>query len=297
MLEFAFIRPKTLSDALKELERHHGEWKVLAGGTDLLPSVRQRWGEDPVFRGVVDITGLKELRGVWVQDDVIAVGSLTTFSDIMGLPQGIPELDILARMSSEMGSVQIRNRATVGGNLVNASACADSVPPLLALDAFVELASVEGTRALPLEEFISAPGETKIKPPEVLTRIYFPRCKLRAEWSYMKMGRRNSGARSRMTIAVLRLATERDGWQSRIAIGAVTPTAMRLRSAEHLLDTAGWNSDTICRCAGNSRAEVEAVTGARWSSAYKLPVIENVMRRVLGSVIRREVSSNRVVTI
>lgn len=294
MLEFAFFRPKTLDEALAKLDRRDGGWRVLAGGTDLLLSLRERCGKDPEFEGVVDITCLKELRGTEVQGDQIVIGSLTTFSDILGLPPGNPELEFLARMSSEMGSVQIRNRATIGGNLVNASPCADSVPPLLALDATVELVSTKGVRSMPLEEFILGPGRTKIKSGEILARLSFQRCKSRADWVYTKVGRRNSATMSRMTVAALRI---RNGTSSasRVAIGAVTPKAMRLRYVERILDEGGWTNQTILRCGAKARQEVEKITGNRWSSAYKLPVIENVVRRALKNVVATNSSNGEVV--
>jgi xanthine dehydrogenase FAD-binding subunit len=281
VLDISFFRAHSLKEALESLHNHEGTWRVIAGGTDLILLLRDRHGNDPAFEGVVDITGLSDLRGVQATEAGLTLGALTTFSDLLRSDVVRREAPILAEMAFHMGSVQIRNRATVGGNLVNASSCADSAPPLLALDAEVALASVGGIRRVPLHEFVLGPGRTDLRPDEILTHLYFPKPAREARWGYFKLGRRNSAAISRMTVAVVRANGVGGGGTCRLAVGAVTPSPLRLRRVEQSLAEEGWSAQSIDRAAAQAREEVEKVTGIRWSSAYKLPVLESVVQRTL----------------
>lgn len=285
MIDFGYFRPHSLAEALDFLDKHGDTWRVIAGGTDLLLTLRDLHGTDPELEGVVDITGLKDLRGVRVSGTDVTLGALTTFTDLLRSELILKEAPILAEMAAHMGSIQIRNRATVGGNLINASPCADSAPPLFALAAEVELTSVGETRRIPLEEFSLGPGKTKIRPSEIMTRLHFPRIEGTTRCAYFKLGRRNSAAISRMTVAVIRTDDGTNGDACRLALGAVTPTPLRLRKVEERLAEEGWNAGSIERAASTAREEVEKITGVRWSSMYKLPVLENLVRRTLEGVL------------
>lgn len=285
MLDFDFFRPRSLAEALEKLHEGGRTWRVIAGGTDLLLTLHDRHGKDPALEGVVDITALHELRGIRIVEDEVRLGPLTTFSDLMRSEAVRQTVPLLAEMASHMGSVQIRNRATLGGNLVNASPCADSAPPLLALEAEVELTSLRGVRRLPLERFMAGPGRTELRADEILTGICFSRTGEAVRWGYCKLGRRNTAAISRMTVVVLRTVNAPDGGTCRVAVGALTPAPVRLRGVESILGEEGWSAQSIERAAAQVRVEVGKITGVRWSSAYKLPVVENLARRTLESVL------------
>ena len=143
-----YLKPKTLDEALSLLASPGGQ--ILAGGTDFYPALGERLPQGRV----VDITALGEIRGISTEKEWIRIGGLTTWSDVIRAP--LPRcFDALKAAAREVGSVQIQNRGTVAGNLCNASPAADGVPPLLALDAEVELASAAGTRRMPLDQFLA----------------------------------------------------------------------------------------------------------------------------------------------
>jgi xanthine dehydrogenase FAD-binding subunit len=276
-----FFRPRSLEEALLKLTEGEVTWRLLAGGTDLIIEMRGKLETELGFQGVVDLTPLDELRQIEVENDRVSFGSMTTFSQLVQSELIQKTAPVLAEMASNMGSLQIRNRATVGGNIVNASACADSSPILLLLDAHVELASIEGKRSIALEDFILGPGRVDLRPGEILTRIIFPRVPSTARWSYFKLGRRNSAAISRMTVAALRIIDSNGSSGNRLVIGATTPKPVRLRGVEQELARTGWDDRSLEQAADRARQAVEEITGVRWSSAYKLPVVRNLVYRVL----------------
>ena len=144
--------------------------RLLAGGTDFFPAL----GENAVTAPLIDISRLADLRGISTDDQHIRIGAATTWSEIVRHP--LPRcFDALKQAAREIGSLQIQNRATIGGNLCNASPAADSVPPLLTLDALVELASRDGTRQLPLSSFILGNRRTALQDGELVSAILIPR--------------------------------------------------------------------------------------------------------------------------
>lgn len=282
MIEFELVQPRSLGEALQTLRERGLGWRIIAGGTDVLVGLRA--GHDQGLTGLVDISGLYELAQVEVSGTEIIIGALTTFTTLLRSTVIRCEAPILAEMAAHMGSPQIRNRATLGGNLANASASADSVPPLLVLEAEVELCSTSGTRRLPLEQFIVAPGRTVLRSGEMLVHIRIPRVLGTVTWHYEKLGRRNSAAISRISVAAARIGGGQGAVSDcRLAVGAVTPVPLRLRRTEASLREDGLARD-LDRAAGLAREEIETITGRRWSSAYKLPVLENLVGRALASL-------------
>src|SRR4029078_2095576 len=163
-----FLRPRTLREAVEALEA--AEVKILAGGTDFYPAL----GERRVAGTVLDVTAISELRGISVGPDLIRIGAGATWTELIQTP--LPRcFDALEAAAREVGSIQIQNRATVAGNLCNASPAADGVPPLLILDAEVELVSAGSARRLPLSGFILGNRRTALRPDEILTSIIVPR--------------------------------------------------------------------------------------------------------------------------
>src|SRR5438067_3775784 len=157
-----YLRPRTLNEAVDALGEPGAQ--VLAGGTDFYPALGERWISTPV----VDITAVREIKGIAREKDYFRIGGGTTWTKVLQTP--LPHcFDALKAAAREIGSVQIQNCGTVAGNLCNASPAADSVPALLVLDAEVELVSTGGARRLPLAQFITGNRRTQIRADEVLT--------------------------------------------------------------------------------------------------------------------------------
>ncbi len=204
--------------------------QILAGGTDFFPAL----GERPARAPILDITAIPELAGISIGTDEIRIAGRTTWSEVIAAPLP-PCFDALKAAAREVGSIQIQNRGTVAGNLCNASPAADGVPPLLALDAEVELASRSDTRRLPLAAFITGNRRTLRQANEILSAIVVPRG-IDGPSAFLKLGARRYLVISiAMVAAVLEPDRRSRVAQARIAIGACSAVAQRLPALERAL--------------------------------------------------------------
>lgn len=224
-----YWRPNTVDEAVSMLARSGGT--ILAGGTDFFPALG-----DQLPRGaVVDISGVRDLRRITSTPHEHRIGGLTTWTEIIAsfLPSCFDALKSAAR---EIGGVQIQNRGTVAGNLCNASPAADSVPPLLALDAEVELVSTAGSRRVPLTQFIIGNRKTVRRPNEILTAVLVPRSMDDARSVFAKLGARRYLVISIAMVAVVIKAdaSERIA-NARVAVGSCSVVARRLSALEKAL--------------------------------------------------------------
>lgn len=224
-----YLRPKTLEEAVSALAFSRG--KILAGGTDFYLALGERLPQGTV----VDITAIREIRGISFQPDWIRIGGLTTWTDVLRTP--LPRcFDALKAAAREIGSIQIQNRGTVAGNLCNASPAADGVPPLLALDAEVELCSSAGNRRIGLAQFIAGNRKTLRQDDEVLTAVLVPRRIENAASSFLKLGARRYLVISISMVAAVLLKDETQAVkEARIAVGSCSAKAMRLTELEKAL--------------------------------------------------------------
>lgn len=221
-----YLRPRTVDEVLQALATHGG--RILAGGTDFFPAL----GDNPVTGPVIDISGLGGLTGIVVGDKDVRIGACTTWRTVAdaSLPRAFDALQAAAR---EVGAIQIQNTGTVGGNLCTASPAADGVPPLLALDAEVELKSYTGHRRLPLRDFLASYRKTLIRADEILTAVVVPRT-IDGPSAFLKLGVRRYLVISIAMVAAI-VEIDRDGnlKQARVAVGACSAVAQRLHKLEH----------------------------------------------------------------
>jgi CO/xanthine dehydrogenase FAD-binding subunit len=224
-----YSRPKTLDAALHVLAQDGGQ--ILSGGTDFFPAL----GDRPAPDRVIDISGLREIKGISVEADYIRIGGLTTWSQLVTTP--LPRcFDGLKSAAREIGGIQIQNRGTVAGNLCNASPAADSVPPLLTLDAEVELLSEVGTRRFPLADFVVGNRKTVRRPDEILANVFVPRALDDASSTFLKLGARRYLVISiAMVAAVVKADNNGRVAEARVAVGACSAAARRLTALEHAL--------------------------------------------------------------
>jgi CO/xanthine dehydrogenase FAD-binding subunit len=224
-----YFRPRTLDETVHNLAAYGGQ--ILSGGTDFYPAL----GERTISSPVIDVSGVTELRGISMAADQVRIGGLTTWTDVLRTP--LPRcFDALKAAAREVGSVQIQNRGTVAGNLCNASPAADGVPPLLALNAEVELVSREGKRRLPLANFILGNRKTLCRPDEVLANIFVPRDLEQAPSAFLKLGSRRYLVISiAMVAAVVKTNDAGRVEEARIAVGSCSVVAQRLTELERSL--------------------------------------------------------------
>jgi CO/xanthine dehydrogenase FAD-binding subunit len=221
-----YLKPRTLTEAVSVLASSAGQ--ILAGGTDFYPALGDRLPQGTV----VDITSVRELRGISIEKDHVRIGGLTTWSELIRTP--LPRcFDGLKAAAREIGSVQIQNRGTVAGNLCNASPAADGVPPLLALDSEVELISAAENRRTPVAGFITGNRRTQRRPDEILSAVLVPRRLENARSAFLKLGARRYLVISiSMAAAIVQSDDAGCVREARIAMGSCSATAQRLRDLE-----------------------------------------------------------------
>lgn len=280
MKPFEYYSPQSVAEACSLLTTLGSSAKLLAGGTDLL--VEMRTAAEELTGSIVDISGIPALKGIEESGDAIIIKPLTTHAEILRSPIVSTFAPLLKTAVSRIGSPQIRNRGTIGGNIMNAAACADTVPPLVALGASVQLQSSAGSRNVMLSELFAEPYVTIAERGEVLVEVRFPKLPPDARSSFIKLGRRNALSISRLSIAAI-LVRDQFGFitDARIVPGAALPKWQRVSEAESLLLGQKPSRDIFIE-AGRKVSEVMiSFTGRRWSTEYKEPVIAVLVRRAL----------------
>jgi CO/xanthine dehydrogenase FAD-binding subunit len=239
---------------------------------------------------VLDISRVRDLSGITSDNGEILLKPLTTHAEVVKSSIMRELATLLAKASSSIGSPQIRNRGTVGGNIMNAATCADTVPPLIALRAKVTLQSKHGSRQLDLADLFMKPYHTNASPDEVLTDIRFQKPSTRTRSAFIKLGRRNALSISRLSVAAL---LEQDNnsviTNACVVPGAALPTWQRVAEAESML-VGEKPSVALFAAVGQKVSEVMIVqTGRRWSTEYKEPVIAVLVRRALEQCVAQNV--------
>lgn len=257
--------------------------QILAGGTDFYPTLGERLPQGDV----VDITAVREIRGISRDEEYVRIGGLTTWTEILRAP--LPRcFEALKAAAREVGSVQIQNRGTVAGNLCNASPAADGVPPLLALDTEVELVSPAGSRRMPLGGFITGNRKTMKKPDEILAAVLVPRRMEDAASAFMKLGARRYLVISISMVAVV-LQTEDSAriTGARVAVGSCSAVARRLSDLEK--DLVGrYADDRIGDVVKSAHlAPLSPIDDLRATAEYRRDASLTLVRRTLEACARR----------
>jgi CO/xanthine dehydrogenase FAD-binding subunit len=276
--QFSSLRPDSTEEVFSYLSSLD-DAAIVAGGTDLL--VRMKKGE--AHRNVIDIAGVKGLTGVSEREGVVSLGACTTHSSLAADPIIGSVSRGLAVACSGVGSPQIRNMGTIGGNLVNASPAADSIAPLLVHNACVTLQSRDGIRTQPVGAFITAPYRTTIGRKELLTTVTVDALHGYSE-GYRRVARRAALAISRLSVAWA--VREEDGRfaDARIAIGSCTPLPFRPLDAEDYLKGRRREKRAAQEAVKMVIDAIRRISGERPSFVYKLPVVRDLLLSVLGGM-------------
>jgi CO/xanthine dehydrogenase FAD-binding subunit len=275
-----YIAPSTLDDALHIKSEHGADAICIAGGTDLILRMKSRVATPKLL---IDLRQLP-LDTISAGASDLRLGARVTESRILadtGIAAIFPALTEACR---QFAGPPIRNRGTVGGNLVNASPAADLAPPLMAYDASVVLASAAAVRLVPLAEFFTAPGCTVMAPDEILTEVRLPSIPANTVAHFIKLGQRRSMAISIVNL-VIRLSYAAGGEvvDARIVLGAVAPTPMRARQAEAMLTGEELSDDLIDAAAREARREAAPISDVRASKNYREKMVEVLVHRALES--------------
>lgn len=279
---FHYIPPKSIKETLSMLSRYYGKTKVIAGGTDLLIQIKNKV-TNPEY--VVDITGIPELESVsYDENEGLRIGTLTTIRTLETSTEIHQRYPVISQAASQLGSVAIRNVATVGGNLCNASPSAEMAQALLALSARAKITGPSGERVVPLEDFFTGVGTTVLKPEELLVEIQVPPPLANTRARYHKHSTRGSIDLAIVNVAVV-VTLEPGGKvckDIRIALGAVAPTPMRARKAEEAMKGEQINEALINRTAQLASDEARPRPGSiRGSVEYKKEMVKVFTRRLI----------------
>jgi len=274
-----YSRPKTLDAAVHVLAQEGGQ--ILSGGTDFFPAL----GDRPTPDRVVDISGLAEIKGIAFEADHIRIGGLTTWSQVVATP--LPRcFDALKGAAREIGGIQIQNRGTVAGNLCNASPAADAVPPLLALDAEIELVSAVGARRVPLADFIVGNRKTVRRPDEILASIIVPRMLDDATSTFLKLGARRYLV---ISIAMVAAVVKKDSSgcvaEARVAVGSCSAAARRLTALERALVGMPARSGLGAVALPEHLAQLTPIDDVRATASYRSDAALTLVGRALDACV------------
>lgn len=276
--DFAYLRPATMPDALAMFAEHEGAM-LLAGGTDVIPWLR----DDAITPGVlIDIKDIPGLTGIEVTGDVVRVGSLVTFSDLIASEIAGEVVPVLVEAAHTVASVGVRNRATLVGNVCSAVPSCDAGPPLLAYEASMEVIGPEGERSIPIQEWFLGPRSQSLGPGEIVTAVSIP---VPGEHGgcYTKLSRYRGEDLAQVGLAVVALP----GKRFRVAYGAVGPVPFRAPAIEEHLDGSDLDEATLAGLPPLVDEAISPIDDVRASKEYRSHMSRVMLRRSLVAALSR----------
>lgn len=281
MERFSYARAETIAQAVTLLNTPGVRSRPLAGGTDLLLLLREEPG---LCDRVVDITQIPELHRIERVNGTVVIGAAATFTEIIESPLVAETAPVLTEACRQVGAPQIRNMGTLGGNVANAAACADSLPALVCLDAIAHAETADGKLHWPVSEFVTRPNRTQLPPAALLTALSYRVPPPDSRSVFLKLGRRNALAISRLTVAALGRVIDGRIAEARVVPGSATPQIHRFAETERAL-LGREPTAALCTEAGQTAVrEMSGITGPRWSSEYKEPALAALVTRALRHV-------------
>jgi CO/xanthine dehydrogenase FAD-binding subunit len=286
MKAFDYFSPGTIEDASELVVKYGNEAKLMAGGTDLIVGMKN---EEIHPKVVIDLKRIQGLSHITHDRDYFRIGALVTVHEIETSPLIRKELGILSEAASVLGSVQIRDKGTVGGNLCHASPSADLAPPLIALDGEVKIKSKKGERIEKVERFFKGPGISVLHSEEILTEIQIPIPLPNTGGVYLKFSPRKA-----MDLAVVSVATmvtlrplDSICTRARIVLGAVAPTPLCAREAEKMLEGRKIEEDLIRKASHLAVEESKPISDIRGSAWYRKEIIKVLVGRGITQALER----------
>jgi CO/xanthine dehydrogenase FAD-binding subunit len=271
------LSPASLAEAHAALGR--GEWRPMAGATDLLVQISGELGPTP--ERVLDLWQLDELRGISVIDDRLHIGSLTTFSELRGSALVVELLPVASEIAATIGAAQIQNRGTVGGNLANASPAGDTLPLWLASDADIVLTGPFGERVVSADAFFLGYRQTALRPDELVLRVEVPLVPHR-QYRFRKVGTRQAQAISKVVMVISWVTTTSGAWtDSRVALGSVAATPVRSPATEAVLEGHAPTEELADRAAAALMSDIEPIDDVRSTADYRRLVAGRILHRII----------------
>ena len=277
-----YLAPNNLKDALILLKKWRSRGELIAGGTNVVPDLRAKTLRKEIL---IDLSHLKNLSYIKEEKKRIRIGALTTMSEIAASKTIQREARILSEAPRQIGNPLVRNRATIAGNLADASPAADSAVPLLALEASIVVEKHKGKRKqIPINEFFMGVNKTVLKRDELIREIVFPKPAPSSRMVYSKLGLRNAMAISVVSVGVLAEMEKGRCNRARIALGAVAPTPRRAYGVEKLLVGQAVTEELIDQCCEAIQEEIQPITDVRATFEYRRSMTSVLLKRLLQQV-------------
>jgi len=275
MKDVSYFAPTEMAEAMKVLAKYGDGAAVLAGGTDLVPKINyyELKPEAILFIGNLNLGYIKE------EDGKLVIGAGTKLARLLEDDLVLEHLSALAESVSQLGSVAIRTAGTVGGNIANASPAADTVPPLLIMDADLLLVGSDGERTVSLEDFFTGPGETVLENGELVKEIHVPL--LEGDTAFLKSGMRRAQSCSVASVAVRLVMDDDTCTDARIVVGSMAPTPLRCTKAEKLLKGKTLDEKLIAEAAEAAVDQTSPIDDQRASAWYRMKAGKALIARAL----------------
>ncbi len=277
---FDHLEPETIDEACSLLSKYKGKAKVIAGGTDLLISMKKRQISPQYVVNIKSIPDLDYIR--YNQESGLKIGALATHQSIASSPIIKDKFGLLAIACNKIGTPQVRNMGTVGGNICMAAPSADTAPPLIALGARVKLVSSRGERIVALEEFLTGPGDTVLEADETLTEIQVPSLAPHAGGVYLRLSQRSTVDIAAVGVAAsITLGEDEICSDAKIVLGAVAPTPIRAKRAEDAIKGKKIEDDLLEETARLASEEARPISDVRSSANYRKEMVRVLTKRAI----------------
>ena len=277
---FDYVPAASAEEVVSLLREHSRTARLLMGGTDLFPAMRDGKLRPQV---VVDVKRLPGMTAIAYDDENgLTIGAAVTMNELARHPLVRSHYPLLAEAANTVASYQVRNRATLGGNLCNASPAADTAPAVLLLEGRLVLIGPQGERQVPAGEFFRGPGQTAIRPGEFLAALRFPPPPAPSAGRYLKLGRNKAGDLALAGVAVYAFPDGvESGYRFRIGLASVGPTPLRAREAEALLAAQPPGEEAFARAAQAAGQAARPISDVRASADYRRAMVQALTLRAL----------------
>ena len=282
--EFDYVKPNTLAETSKFLAEHEGEARPLMGGTDIFVRMRDGFWQDKYLVDVKALDGMNELR--FYPKVGLTLGAAVNMNRVIASTDVQKHYPLLAEACRSVASYQLRTRATIVGNICNASPAGDTIGACLVLNATLQIHGVDGTRQEPLTNFFLGPGKTTLRSGDIVTGIHFPLPQKESAGRYIKLGRNRLSDLSIVGVTAYGYldSTQPSGYQFRLALSSVAPVPLLVSQIEEVLHNKQINSDTIQEAVRLAAESCSPIDDVRGSSRYRKLMVHNLSAKALTEV-------------
>ncbi len=278
--------PKSVEEAISLLSEYGEKAEIIAGGTDSL--ARMKKGDTPpdLFINIGEIQGLDYIQ--YDDKDGLRIGARTSIYSIVNSSLIKEKFGVLAHAAATLGTPTIRRQATIGGNLCNAAPSADMAPSLIVLGAQLKIKGSNGQKGMPVEDFFTGPGQTRLNRNEILTEIHIPNPMPNSNAVYLKQTRSMGADLAIVGVAAMAVMDGEIVKDVKISLGAVAPTPIRARKAEEILKGKKSDDNLLDACGESALLESSPIDDVRSSAAYRKKLIKVLVKRAIKKVTESE---------